>query len=458
MRSRRLSLAGAALAACSAVAFAGPASRAETVTESRPNVLIVVTDDQRAGDTLEVMPATVDYFSAGVTFPSAVATTPVCCPSRASIMTGRYAHNHKVRSNAASEAARLDQDTTLQRNLRAAGYRTGIVGKYLNGWDITKPPPHFDEFAITRTGYYGARFGIGRRGRQIVRRTSGYSTNYIRRWAKRFIRRGERDDSRPWLLYVTPFAPHAPSTAPPRYEDAEVPPFEPNPAMLEEDTSDKPPQYTKYTQPFDHAEQEAFRARQLRSLMPVDDMVRQLTEGLAEEGEDNTIVFFMSDNGFMWGEHGLSAKATAYDQSLRIPLMMRWDGHTIPATDTRLAANIDVAPTVYEATGVVPNHPLDGRSLLQPWDRDAILAEVYGAISRPELRWAGVISHDYQYVEYYGGDETVPTFFEYYDRTTDPWLLENVMVDGDTANDPNLVDLSTRLASYRNCPLLAPCP
>lgn len=456
MRKRRAAIAGVLLAAALPVVGGAP-SRAQDPVE-RPNVLIIVTDDQRAQDTMEVMPHTVDYFSEGVTFSQAIATTPVCCPSRASIMTGRYAHNHNVRSNAASEADRLDQETTLQRDLRQAGYHTGIAGKYLNGWDIGRRPLHFDEFAIMRTGYYKTRFGVGRKGRQTVKRLSGYSTNFIRRWAERFIRRREKDDSRPWMLYVTPFAPHGPSIAPPRYQDAEVPPFYPNPAMLEEDTSDKPPQYAQYVKPFDPAEHESRRARQLRSLMPVDDLVRQLTDRLEAEGETNTIVFFMSDNGYMWGEHGLVAKATAYDQSLRIPMMMRWDGRVTPATDGRLAANIDVAPTVYEATGVAPGHTLDGRSLLQQWDRDAILAEVYGAISRPELRWAALIGHEYGYVEYYGGDETVPVFREYYDRTNDPWQLDNLFGDGDPMNDPNVVDLTRRLVGYRHCPTLEACP
>ena len=339
-----------------------------------------------------------------------------------------------------------------------AGYHTGIAGKYLNGWSVGRPPPHFDEYAIMRTGYYKVRFGVGRKGRESVVRKSGYSTNFIRRWSERFIRRREADDTRPWMLYVTPFAPHGPSISPPRYWDAEVPPFEPNPAMLETDITDKPPVYAKYVKPFDAADQEARRARQLRSLMPVDDMMRHLTETLEEQGETNTIVFFLSDNGYMWGEHGLTAKATVYDQSLRIPMMMRWDQHTFPSIDGRLAANIDVAPTVYDATGVTPGHNLDGRSLLQPWDRDSILAEVYGAISRPELRWAAVVSHDYEYVEYYGGDETVPVFREYYDLQADPWQLDNLFADSTATNDPNVVDLTARLAAYRHCPLVAACP
>jgi arylsulfatase A-like enzyme len=228
--------------------------------------------------------------------------------------------------------------------------------------------------------------------------------------------------------------------------------------MLEEDLSDKPPQYLDYETAFDRSEQAARRRRELRSLMSVDDMVHKLIKSLHLNNETNTLVFFMSDNGYMWGEHGLSAKATPYDQSIGIPLMMRWEGNLLPARDERLAANIDIAPTIMEATGVTPDTAMDGRSLLQPWERSSILTEVYGAISRPELRWASILAPDYQYVEYYGGDETVTRFREYYDLTTDPWQLENLLGDDDSSNDPDIATLTTQLATYRTCPLLVPCP
>ncbi|HYI45496.1 MAG TPA: sulfatase, partial [Actinomycetota bacterium] len=428
-----------------ALATPGVASRPPARAQERPpNILVIVTDDQRAGETMSVMPQTLKYFaSEGIDFPNAIATTPVCCPSRASIFTGKYAHNHDVRSNADSEAHNLDQGTTVQHYLQEkAFYRTGIVGKYLNGWNINEPPPNFDEYAITRGGYYKGRFGVGVDGVQKVRRDFGYSTNFVRRRSTRFIQRAESNDDQPWLLYVTPFAPHNPSDPPLRYLRARVPPFELNPAMVEEDLSDKPPQYLEYATPFDRSFQGLRRRRMLRTLMPVDEMVHRLMKTLNRTEESNTLVFFMSDNGFMWGEHGLSAKATPYDPSISIPLMMRWEGRLTPSRDERLAANIDIAPTIMDATDVEPDADMDGRSLLQPWERTSILTEVYGAISRPELRWASVLAPDYQYVEYYGGDETVTRFREYYDLTTDPWQLENLLGDDDTSNDPNTASLS----------------
>ena len=426
--------------------------------EPAPNILVIVTDDQRDG-TMDVMPKTLDLFSTGVEFSDAVATTPVCCPSRASIFTGQYAHNHDVRSNADGEAQNLSHDTTVQYYLHErGGYRTGLVGKFLNGWDVNRAPPYFDEYAITRGGYYHSRFLLGVEGTQKVRWSRGYSTNFVKRKALRFLERSEASDVEPWLLFVTPFAPHGPSISPPRYWDAEVPPFEPDPAMLEDDLSDKPPQYSKYAKPFDYADQEGRRGRQMRALMPVDDMVERLRAELVKRGEEDTLIVFMSDNGYMWGEHGLTAKATPYAPSVDIPMFLKWDGHVVPGVDARLAANIDVAPTVLDAAGITPDHPVDGRSLLEVWDRSELLTEVYGAVSRPELRWASILSADFQYVEYYGGDETITTFREYYDLTADPYQLENLLGDAESANDPNVADLSTRLARYRVCPLLTPCP
>ena len=438
---------------------AAPAGSEEAANQ-RPNILVIVTDDQRPGDTVAVMPRTTRTFIGGGTFyPKAIATTPVCCPSRASIFTGRYAHNHNVRSNAADEAQSLDQRTTVQYYLDGAGYHTGLVGKYLNGWDLSQPPPHFDEYAVTGGGYYGNRFMVGSGGSTKMLDSPGYSTRFVGRKAERFIRTSEHIDDQPWLLFVTPFAPHSPSIPPKRYEDAKVPPFQPTPSMLEADFSDKPPQYLKYAEPFNRREQARRRKRQLRALMPVDDLVDRVFDLLRKQGETNTLAVFMSDNGYLWGEHGLTAKATPYRNSTGIPLMLRWKGY-IPrgAVDERLAANIDVAPTLLDAAGIEPTHRVDGRSLLDSWDRDALLAEVYGAISRPELRWASVLSHEYQYVEYYGGDETVPMFREYYDLTQDPWQLDNLFGDGDTSNDPDLTELTLRLAHYRACPLLSPCP
>src|SRR5918992_225131 len=119
--------------------------------ESPPNILVILTDDQRAAGTVTqlAMPATRRWLlDSGTRFPNAFATTPLCCPSRASIYTGQYAHNHGVRL---TEDA-LDHRNTLQRYLQEAGYQTGIVGKFLNSWDYQNDPPHFDRFTLIHRG------------------------------------------------------------------------------------------------------------------------------------------------------------------------------------------------------------------------------------------------------------------------------------------------------------------
>lgn len=458
MRAYRRALVAVGLIAAATAVGPGPARSQET--ETRPNILLIVTDDQRADGTLDVMPSTQRAFiKNGTYFYRAVATTPVCCPSRASIFSGRYAHNHDVRSNAGGEAQNLDQETTVQYYLNEIGYRTGMIGKYLNEWDLGTPPPYFDEYAITHGGYSKKLFMTGAGGSVRFRKAPGYSTNFIEQQAVRFLKRGEAVDEAPWFLVVTPFAPHMPAVPSGRYRHAKVPRFDPNPAMLELDLGDKPPQYLGYAEPFDLAKQRDRRNRQLRTLMDVDDMVARLMRVLDANGEGDTLAVFTSDNGYMWGDHGLTAKAAPYTPSMGVPLMIRWPGRVTPGVlDDRMAANIDIAPTLLEAAGVAPRHEVDGRSLLTDWDRTEILGEAYGALSRPELRWASLRTNEYQYVEYYGSDDTVPTFREYYDLVDDPWQLNNLLADGDPTNDPDVAELSVRLAADRACPLVRPCP
>src|SRR5919106_3542058 len=145
-----------------AVRDAGRASRPSRPagTTKPPNILVIVTDDQRAG-TVRDMPKTRRWFGkGGVQFARAFVTTPVCCPSRASILTGQFAHNHGVRGN--SHARRLEHSTTLQRYLRQAGYTTGFAGKLLNGWDVRRDPPYFDRWAVLDldTPYVRSKFNV----------------------------------------------------------------------------------------------------------------------------------------------------------------------------------------------------------------------------------------------------------------------------------------------------------
>src|SRR5918996_113082 len=176
-----------------------------------PNVLVIVTDDQRTG-TMVAMPKTLQWLgNGGVTFDQAYVTTPSCCPSRASIFSGRYVHNHGVRQQGLG--SNLDQRTTLQRYLRDAGYRTAMAGKFLNRWPLDRPPPYFDRFAQANGGYYDQVWDVD----GWVRRVPDYSTSFIGDRALEYLAGFERDDARPWFLYLAPFAPHDPRVPERRY-------------------------------------------------------------------------------------------------------------------------------------------------------------------------------------------------------------------------------------------------
>jgi arylsulfatase A-like enzyme len=424
---------------------AGTAERAAAQPVRPPNVLIIVTDDQRAGEGLEVMDATRGWFgSRGISFSRAFATTPLCCPSRASIFTGRYSHNHGVLTN--EDASQLDQMTTVQRYLREAGYRTGIAGKYLNGWDIGVAPPYFDTFAISRRWeggdpYRDVQFNVD----GTVSVVEEYSTSFIRDQAVRMLEGFESLDRRPWLLYVAPHAPHRPAVPESQYAAANVGEWEGNPAVFEDDRSDKPAYVQESSKTFEGVS--ALRRRGLRTLLSVDDLVDRIFLELRRQGElGNTLAFFLSDNGFLWAEHGLTGKGAPYLQAVQILLLARWgvalSGHV---DDPRLAATIDIAPTILGAAGIEPEHDIDGRSLLEPTPRSRLLLE-YTRQTDPIPGWASTLTDGYQYVEYEGkGGGTV--FRELYDLESDPWQLDNAFADADPSNDPSPVEQATLAAT-----------
>ncbi|CAN5535208.1 N/A [soil metagenome] len=450
------------MAALTSAAVVSPAGSQVAVARhtGRPNVLIILTDDQR-WDTLGVMPRTRRWFAKGGTrFTEAFATTPLCCPSRASIMSGRYAHNHGVHNN--KEGALFDERLSIQRYLDEAGYRNGIFGKFLNGWDLARNPRYFDEWSIfgsSKDHYNGGTWNVNGE----LRDHSKYGTTYIARRAVRFIKSSEEeDDDQPWFMYLAPPAPHLPATPAPEDVDAAVPPWDQNPDVLEEDRSDKP----EFVQARELRPRRvrAARSNQLRSLLSVDALVDRVLRAMAKHGEKRpTIAFFLSDNGFLWGEHGLFGKGVTkrppYTESVRIPLLVRWPGH-VPRreSDSRLVANIDIAPTVLDAARLSPDvgEPMDGRSLLDAGERQRLLLEYFLDVG-PTPEWASTRTPEYQYVEYYGSDGLQPTFREFYDMRFDPWQLDNLLGDDDLTNDPDVSGISSQLDRDRRC-VGAGCP
>jgi arylsulfatase A-like enzyme len=438
----------------------GPGSHA-TISERPPNVLVIVTDDQPL-QTMQVMPEARHIFGrGGVRFTHAIVTTPSCCPSRASIFTGEYAHNHGIHHNRPKKL--FDQKATIQHYLRSAGYYTSIVGKYLNKWDLSQDPPYFDHWVINpgspnnRHYYYDSHWRIGNHQRTVHR----YSTTFVSDQALSALHQAT-ESGRPWYLYLAPLAPHADIGVPPfvdkRDRAAPLPRWHKNRAVGERDRSDKPTFVQRMSYHPSYARK--LRNRQLRSLMPVDRMVARVFRYLRTTHQDrNTLAIFISDNGMLWGDHGLATKLYPYLRSIRVPMYLRWPGKVrADSTDDRLVANIDIAPTILQAIhyGGALEKQMDGKSLLDDsWRRDRILAEGWRF---PFLRlptWAASLTKRYEFIDYYRRGRTVAQ--EYYDLRSDPGERSNLLRDRIRRNNPPVAFFSKRLRRDRHC-IGSACP
>ena len=418
-----------------------------------PNILIFLTDDQRS-DSMDALPDTLGLFAdEGTTFPNGVMTTPLCCPSRAALLSGRFAHNTGVHTNSSVEEVNdFDQSKTVEAYLQGAGYKTAIAGKFLNLWNLHDNPPYWDHYAIMNQVYNNPKVNIDGVYEQ---HWGAYSTDLVRAQTMAFLDDFDQtDDAAPWFMYVTPFAPHAPFTPEAAYEDTPVASWPGNPAVFESDRSDKP--LWVRTTVGTLASANTTRTGQYRTLFSVDDLVQEVMSRLDALGETNTLAFFMSDNGLTWSEHGINAnKRVPYTPSINVPFYLRWPGHVAEGvTDDRIVAGIDVAPTALDAAGVAlpSSPPMDGLSILSGSQRNRILLEYWRSgddVKWPS--WSATLTATSEYIEWYDDDLQTITFQEYYDLKNDPWQLENLLGDGDAANDPDAKTLSKALAVDRVC-------
>ncbi|MCX5072411.1 sulfatase [Streptomyces sp. NBC_00513] len=453
---RRGFLAGAAAVAAAAATPALARDAAASPAAARPNILLIVTDDQPK-QTDWAIPKTIEWLGGhGVTFTHGHAATPLCAPSRSSIFSGRHAHHHGVRNNSASYS--LDQSTTVQRHLKQAGYRTGLFGKYLNSWTLADDPPHFEEFALLQPGYNDARWNVD----GTVQQLPGYTTNIVKNRTLAFLDKSTTD-SRPWFAYVTPYASHAPNTPAPKYTETPVPAWNGRPSVPEDDRSDKPAYIRDATSTLDDGRET--RKRQLRSLLSVDDAVRAIHDKLVALGQlENTLVVFTGDNGYTWADHGWTKKSVPYSPAHEVPFYLSWPAGGLGGgtKDHRIVANIDIAPTILDAAGVARPAGQDGRSLLGSESRDHLLVQWWkkGTGAEGPKSWASYVAKDKQYTEYYdlhtdatgavSGTGQV-TFREYYDLAADPYQLKNLLYQATPAQEQALgvPALAARLAADR---------
>ncbi|MGH9003041.1 MAG: sulfatase-like hydrolase/transferase, partial [Acidimicrobiia bacterium] len=467
----------------------------------KPNLMVIVMDDMRVEGLMDnptVLPMTKQWLSAaGSTYSEGYATTPLCCPERATIWTGRLPHNHGVVDN--YDGAPLNKDWIVPRYLHDAGYRTALVGKFITDWHHKYDPPHFDEFAAFQGGYLDVPFKVKNPGATatVGERTSDdgpatdNSSDYIGKKVNQFVDAYEANDAQPWYMHVTPHAPHDDVAAPffkwpARHNDVEVSPYEPNPAASIEGLDSPTAKAEKAdkarrirSQLIDRSSVETYHEGMLKTLLAADEMLDSIFKNLQAKGElDNTLVVFTSDNGFSWGERGVDSKGWPYAEDVKVPFLARWDGVIAAgATNTIPVGGEDILPTMLDAAQYTPptfGQTIDGRSFLpgQPAKdvkflefgprvgtspstscSDATGPDCYAA-HRGIPTWASLRTPTYQYLEWYDEDNTTiqaDNGKEYYDLVVDPYQLNNLLADGNPANDPDVAGLSSRLHSLRTC-------
>lgn len=429
----------------------------------RPNIVVVMTDDQDVAS-MAVMPKVRRLLADhGTTFTRSYASFPLCCPSRATLLTGQYSHNHGVRNNIppAGGYAKLRERETLPIWLSRAGYATAHIGKYLNGYGTTDPgrvPPGWGEWygSVDDSSYRMWGYTLNENGalRTYGRRTShhpaDYQTDVYAAKAANYIDR-HAPDRRPFFLSVAPLAPHTEIGAPRSARDPRPAPRHAGtfareplprpPSFNEADVSDKPRYIARKSRLSPERLERTTRTyrSRLESLLAVDDAVGRLVQRLQAHGElDRTLFVFTSDNGWLQGEHRVpTGKIKPYEESVRVPLILRGPG--VPAGQRRhdLVANVDLAPTVLDVANARAGIPLDGRSLLQPPPRRprALLLEIGPRFRGEYVTYDALRTGRYKYIEYATGER------ELYDLSADPHERES------RHDDPRYADVRRRLAA-----------
>lgn len=439
--------------------------------QQRPNIVLVMSDDQ-AAETQRFMPRTNELLGrGGVTFTNSFVSYPLCCPSRATWLTGQYAHNHGIRGNQppAGGYSKLDKSTTLPVWLRRAGYHTGHIGKFLNGYGRTSPdtevPPGWSEWygalddpdAYTGGTYTMYGYTLNENGSVVhygstpdVVDPASYQTDVYAAKAEEFVRR-RAPSRKPFFLSVATLASHTEAgaacdcdgnnpRAAPRHEGAlaDQGPLS-SPSFNEADVSDKPQAIRDLT-PMTAGQQQTVRERyraQAESLLAVDELVARMGDALRDKGElKNTVIIYTADNGFFHGQHRVrQGKVRLYEESIRVPLLMRGPGLPKGKRRAQPAANVDLAPTIADLADARPMRKLDGRSLVATardkllWPGRPLGLEAFFNSDpdedpeTPPTNYRAVRTDRYLYAEYGTGER------ELYDLSTDPYELQSRHAD-----------------------------
>jgi N-acetylglucosamine-6-sulfatase len=437
MKKIVLPLASLAMVVMLSLGVSGSMPKGAQALSAKPNIVFILADDMRKDD-LKYMPKTRNLLKAkGMSFQNAFVSNPQCCPSRATIMRGQYSHNTHVWTNSNSSIGgwQAYRDNHLQKDnvatrLNAAGYRTGLFGKYLNGYRNTRVVPRGWDRWFAHVGaveYYDYKINDDGTIRRYGSRSGAYETDVIADHAKRFIGRSATAD-KPFFAYVVPYAPHNPAKPAPRdrhvYDGLRAPRL---PSFNEKTISDKPPWIRQLPRLSDakKARIDNRAEKRAESLQALDDLVAGVVGKLKDEGEmADTYVFFTSDNGWHEGEHRIPAgKTRPYEEDVHMPLLVRGPGVKAGQLAKKLVLNTDFLPTFTSLAGARRPPYVDGRSLrpvlkgnATPW-RNAILLE---GRHRPAYKGIRTITTTQRkYVEYASGPK------ELYKVGADPYELSN---------------------------------
>ncbi len=463
---------------CSGSEVSNPEPAQQAGAPARPNIIFILADDLDLASARQLPKLRSLLLEEGASFENAFVSYPLCCPSRATVLTGLYAHNHGVASNeppnGGFEKFRDEgrEEATIAVRLQEEGYRTALFGKYLNrypGDDPAHVPPGWDEWHARMdispggeedtsaggdptegyTKYYD--YELNENGEVVPYGNSpeDYLTDVLSGKTTDFVR-GAASDSKPFFLYLAPSAPHDPATPAERHEGAFAGEKAPRSASFdEEDVSDKPSWIRERRTISDRQASrkiDGLYRERLASMLAVDEMVDSLVGELTSTGQlDNTFIFFASDNGWQQGEHRIrTGKLYPYEESIRTPLFVRGPGVPAGSKVEKLILNTDFAPTIADLAG--ESFPADGRSftpLLRgedpPW-RSVVLLEAAGGGSPPS--YTAVRTETHKYVEYQTGEK------ELYDLEADPYEMESLH---ETAGSSLVQDLEAKVDALENC-------
>ena len=426
----------------------------ERLDDARPNIIFILTDDQPFYTTAYMPTVKNELIANGVNFTNGFVTTPLCCPSRSSILNGEYVHNHQVYTNRMpmGGAPKFKDVSTIATWMKDAGYTTAYYGKYLNDYEDIQPlgyvPPGWDEwgtFLGKNLNYnedsgslqYFFDFTMSENGEivEYPRNKDNFSADVVTKKAVNFINETRNE---PFVLFMGYYNPHAPYVPAPRHRETfrswwDWTPYRP-PNFNEKNISDKP-DYLKDFSPMSETELDPASKQILRSLLSVDDGVASVLNALEKTGlSDKTIIVYLSDNGMTIGNHRFGvSKNCVYEECVKVPFIVYAPAYFPARTDDHIVANIDLAPTFVDwAGGTFPDR-VNGMSLVPlledantAW-RDDILLEHWpteeGEGSMIPQFYA-VRTMEWKYVEYETGEK------ELYDLVNDPYELNNLAGKG----------------------------